>query len=85
MFNGLFSAESDTDDRREEDPEEDEEADFGWDVGWYNGEMEYIDEEPYRADSDENEDELPEPLSAEEDSDIECFGGVAPDGVEFSC
>jgi len=28
--------------------------------------------------------ELSEPLSAEENSDIECFGGVAPDGVEFS-
>ena len=52
--------------------------------GWYDGEMEDVDEEPYRADSDENEDELQEPLSAEEGSDIECFGGVAPDGVEFS-
>ena len=61
MFNGLFSAESDTDDSSE------------------------VDEEPYWVDSDENEDELPEPLSAEEHSDIECFGEVAPDGVEFSC
>ena len=52
--------------------------------GWYDGEMEDVDEEPYRTDSDENEDELQEPLSAEEGSDIECFGGVAPDGVEFS-
>ena len=42
--------------------------------GWYDGEMEDVDEEPYRTDSDENEDELQEPLSAEEGSDIECFG-----------
>ena len=31
----------------------------------------------------EDEDEVEEPLSAEEGSDFEWYGGVAPDGVEF--